>query len=99
MIDNGNAQRLASEWHGGQWTRLYALASAGTPVLWTDRCVESEVLMCLCEIRESMTPPILTTDHDDLTSLAEWVEEWFAGNSCPCAECTVSSDLTVKENV
>lgn len=29
MISDGKARRLASEWHGGQWTAIYSFASSG----------------------------------------------------------------------
>jgi len=29
LPDDGTVRRVASEWHGGQWSALYALASSG----------------------------------------------------------------------
>ncbi|MET9019230.1 hypothetical protein ABZV93_04545 [Actinopolymorpha sp. NPDC004070] len=28
-LTDGQARRIAAEWHGGQWTAMYSLASAG----------------------------------------------------------------------
>lgn len=33
MIRHKTARRLADEWHGGQWTGLYALASSGAIIV------------------------------------------------------------------
>lgn len=33
MIRHRTARRIAAEWHGGQWTGLYALASSGAIIV------------------------------------------------------------------
>jgi hypothetical protein len=42
------ARRIASDWHGGQWSALYALASSGTVLL----DVLDEIDECRPEFRE-----------------------------------------------
>jgi hypothetical protein len=32
MINDGQARRIAMEWHGGQWTALYSFGSSGAIV-------------------------------------------------------------------
>ena len=43
MITEAEARKIASEWHGGQWSPLYAFSSTGTIV----SGINSEIEECL----------------------------------------------------
>ncbi len=48
MIQHRTARRIASEWHGGGGSALYALSSTGAiDTAWTGHDAELEVLRCL----------------------------------------------------
>lgn len=65
-ITEGEARRIASEWHSGQWSPLYAFSSSG--IIEDKGSLLSEVEYCLT----------ITEDTDELErleSLAQFVRD------------------------
>ena len=56
-----DARSLAADWHGGQWSPLYALASSGTPVRGLGE-----------EVRQALAIASTDEDRDQLAALAAW---------------------------
>lgn len=63
MISREEARRIAQDWHGGQFSPLYALVSSGT----LTPGANAEVWDCLRDGTGA-------GDREDLSALAEWIE-------------------------
>lgn len=74
----------AGFWHGGQWTRLYALASTGAPSLYPARCQHCEREHALGELAVARAETSEPESWDELDSLTAWVRAWAPGSG-PCA--------------
>lgn len=59
----GNVRRIASEWHGGMWSALYALASSGA--------IRPGVSLEIAQSLDHATDP---EDVRDLLALRGWVD-------------------------
>ena len=66
MISEAEAREIAGEWHGGQWSPLYAFCSSGTMV----EGLEGEIADCL-----RVVYPHSAEDIARLRSLKEYVDE------------------------
>jgi len=64
MISEEKARRIASEWHGGKSSPLYAFSSSGTILDGLDY-----------EIARSLDATTLATDMHELSALLEYVKE------------------------
>lgn len=77
MISEADARRIASEWHGGQWSAFYAFSSSGAII--------EGVLEELEEMRQAKT---IESDHEH-DQLATFIESritrgaWVAGYNMP----------------
>lgn len=71
-ITTCEARRLASDWHGGQWSPLYALSSTGTV---TDRAAD-EIRETIAEVEQSSESwrPRRRTELAELRDLLAYVE-------------------------
>jgi hypothetical protein len=63
MISGTTARRIASEWHGGQSSALYAFASTGTIL----NTLKGEIIDCTQDASDDET--------DDLYALWEYVDQ------------------------
>lgn len=66
-MTEGEAQFIASQWHGGQSSSLYAFCSTGT----IDDFLEIEIENCLTQAMNFVKDP----DVVDLARLLEYVKE------------------------
>lgn len=78
MITDSDARRVAGDWHGGQFTGLYAYASSGSLWLWNNQChacgaydTRTEVLRCLTETSDTDEKLELQSLHMHLTLAAD----------------------------
>lgn len=62
IITDGQARRIASEWHGGQWSTLYSFTSTGAIDF---QPLKDEILF---ELRD-------TEDQDELKALMRYVRD------------------------
>ena len=79
MIQHRTARRIASEWHGGQSTGLYALCSSGAIIGKQQRPgeteTEEEVCACLRWLANNRTMcPV--SDQQDLTNLLAYIKHY-----------------------
>jgi hypothetical protein len=47
MLNESEARKIAGDWHGGQWSPLYAFCSSGT----ITPGIDSEISQCLREVQ------------------------------------------------
>jgi hypothetical protein len=67
-ITTKTAQAIAADWHGGQWTALYAFASSG-------QLQAAQEPLCLAEIAENLSnSPISPVQFKRLQSLKRFFE-------------------------
>ena len=63
-------RHIASEWHGGQWSALYAFASTGT----VTHGLCGEILRCVSAAKKTV-PPHPPEDISALIDFADWAGE------------------------
>lgn len=76
MIPEKMARQIASEWHGGQWSGLYAIASCQDykkvpPATWHDAYWEA--LRAARRAAEIAASGGAKKDYKKLQKLAEWI--------------------------
>jgi len=86
LISATDASLYASWWHGGQWTRLYALASSGAPVLHSGACQACEGVECAREVADAWRVPESAHPENqaELEDLAAWVHCWVDARAHTC---------------
>jgi hypothetical protein len=78
IIDHGAAARIAADWHGGQGSGLYSLASTGTVSV-------NDAWRMLREIEDTQRRDRMTDgQYDQLSALAAYVKHWG-----PVYECVI----------
>ncbi|GAA5021774.1 hypothetical protein [Actinopolymorpha pittospori] len=79
IINDGQARRLAAEWHGGQWTALYSLASSGhidRDRLRTEISREVQALEHGCPRRDLLALDKYVRHRGDTSTVPGWHRLW-----------------------
>ena len=82
-LTHAEARLIASLWHGGQFTGLYALSSSGSPYLYKNRCHHCGVHSTAAEVRRCLLVAD-PSDQQPLLNLEAWLEEEADDHACGC---------------
>lgn len=70
----GQVRRIASEWHGGQGSPSYALASSGAILPGCSTELWASVADARHQLEQGLDSELTHLDVQELAALAEWVE-------------------------